>query len=180
MDWTAVSAISQLVVALGVIASIFDLTKQLRESNRAARRASVEEVLKLNTDIMQQITRSTETSEIWAKGFMDQPMTPQETYHYYAILYSSVLLWERMYFLHQDNLLDEWIWDDVSRQIDQRVGAKTFQRWFKAVRKDYYNERWQNFIMGRIEAANERNRAAAEAAKAADAAAGDPGAKRSA
>jgi hypothetical protein len=176
MDWTAVSAISQLVVALGVVASIFDLTKQLRESNRAARRASVEEVLKLNTDIMQQITRSTETSEIWAKGYQDLPMTLEETYHYYALLYSNILLWERMYFLNEDGLLDEWIWDDVSRQIDQRVGAKTFQRWFKAVRADSYNERWQAFLMARIEAANARQRAAALAAAAAE----TPEAKRSA
>ena len=33
MNWTAISGISQLVVALGVILSMFDLTKQLRESN---------------------------------------------------------------------------------------------------------------------------------------------------
>jgi len=167
MNWTAISGISQLVVALGVILSMFDLTKQLRESNRAARRASVEEVLKLNTDIMQQITRSPQTSDVWSKGFTDQPMTQQETYHYYALLYSNILLWERMYFLNEDGLLDPWIWDDVSRQIDQRVAAKTFQRWFKAVRADYYNEEWQNFIQSRIDAANAKRRAAALAAAAA-------------
>lgn len=167
MDWTAISAISQLVVALGVVASIFDLTKQLRESNRAARRASVEEVLKLNTDIMQQVTRSMETSSIWAKGYLDLPMTTEETYHYYALLYSNILLWERMYFLNEDGLLDEWIWDDVSRQIDQRVGARSFQRWFKSVRVEHYNEHWQNFLEGRIKAANARRRAAEAAATAA-------------
>ena len=89
-------------------------------------------------------------------------MTQQETYHYYALLYSNILLWERMYFLNEDGLLDPvGYWDDVSRQIDQRVAAKTFQRWFKAVRADYYNEEWQNFIQSRIDAANAKRRAAA-------------------
>lgn len=154
INWGAVGAIGALLGALGVILTLFYLARQIRESNKASRQAAIQEVLNRNTDVMTQITSTVHTANVWMRGISDKKIEREDEIFFFAVLYSNILLWERMFFLHEDGLLDEWIWDDVSRQIDSRVGSKRFQGWFNSFKSDFYNDRWRIFLEGRIERAN--------------------------
>ena len=61
------------------------------------------------------------------------------------------------HFLHEEGLLDEWIWDDLSRQIADRVRSRRFQRWFRAMKSTFYNDKWRVYLEQRIEEANEES-----------------------
>jgi len=157
VNWDAIGALAELAGAIGVILTLFYVAHEIRESNKSSRRAAVQEVLNLNRDVMMQITSSVQASDLWIRAISDQELTPEETNHYHIILYSNVLLWERMYFLHEEGLLDEWIWDDLSRQIADRVRSRRFQRWFRAMKSTFYNDKWRVYLEQRIEEANEES-----------------------
>ncbi len=68
MNWDAIGAIGEWVGAAAVIATLFYLARQIRDSTQQAKMASVAELNALYNDCFLPIYNSRENMEIWTKG----------------------------------------------------------------------------------------------------------------
>ena len=132
MDWEMVGALGEIVGALGVIATLIYLARQIRISNAASRRATMQELIDRTHHQMSQLTSEGELARIFARGLTDfDSLGPAEQMRLRAFLYQSTLLYERFYYLEKEGGLDAWIIEETGRLRRDLISAPGFQMWFK-------------------------------------------------
>ncbi len=71
MNWDAIGAIGEIVGALTVVATLYYLARQINDSTRQSRMASVAELNTLYNDAFLPIYNSQENMRIWVEGLED-------------------------------------------------------------------------------------------------------------
>jgi hypothetical protein len=158
INWEALGAVGETLGAIGVIFTLGYLALQVRESNRASRRTAMQEVLTLNSEMLAQLNKSKESANIYFDGLEGKQIDPDAERYFHLLIYQTVILWERLYFLQLDGQLDDWIWDDMHRQLRMHFASPRFQHWFKINGKKNYNKKWSEYVFGQIEIVNKQNK----------------------
>jgi len=113
MDWDAISAIGDIVGALGVIASLVYLSIQIRRSDETARAQSLQSVLDGHRDrsILPGYTDANFT-ELLSKGLTDlQLLTVNQQRQFYNYITETVLQMQQVMQLHERGLLGKVDYD---------------------------------------------------------------------
>jgi len=71
MNWEMIGAIGEVIGAAGVMASLIYLALQIRTSNRAARQATMQELLDRQQTLMSQLTGPGDLADTFVRGLAD-------------------------------------------------------------------------------------------------------------
>ena len=71
MNWDAIGAIGEIVGAVAVVATLYYLARQINDSTRQSRMASVAELNTIYNDSFMPIYNSPENMRIWVEGMAD-------------------------------------------------------------------------------------------------------------
>ena len=71
MNWDAIGAIGEIIGAVAVVVTLFYLARQINDSTRQARMASVAELNTIYNDSFLPIYNSAENMRIWVEGIED-------------------------------------------------------------------------------------------------------------
>jgi hypothetical protein len=126
----AINAFAQLIAALGVIASLFYLTVQIRQNTRSMRAVVVDSLAQSIADVIRPMAEDRELMrafhivvEDWHKATDDDRMRAL------PLFFSTFKLFENAWFQQRQGTLDpqQWQgWDVYIRMYYHRLGVKTW------------------------------------------------------
>jgi hypothetical protein len=111
MTWTILSAIGELVSALGVIISLIYLARQIRDSSQSTRASMRDSVLRQQHEWTCLISASENAPYVCAKGSNDFfSLTEVERAQYLFIMFGMTKMFENMYLHYCDGLIEHEVW----------------------------------------------------------------------
>ena len=106
MTWDQIGAIGQVVAALGLVPSLIYLAMQVREQNRANRRASLDLHSTQQVEIIRTINENAEFGSIYLRGLQDfESLDPVARLQFGAYLMRVFRYWDGMYFHFTDGAM---------------------------------------------------------------------------
>ena len=151
MNWEQIGAIGQVAAAVGLVPSLIYLAIQIREQNRANRRASLDLHSTQQIELIRAINESPDFGFIYLRGLHDfESLDPVSRLRFGAYLMRVFRYWDGIYFHYTDGAMPSPFWQSVKRQMQDVVAYPGVQTWW-ASRKHWYTDEFNRLIAGMIE-----------------------------
>lgn len=152
MNWDAVGAIAELLGALGVIASLLYLAKQMRGANRAAAVDAKLRSMNMLDNYMSMLIESPELNDLWMRGRKSlDSLSEAEYYRFSNMAFKGCWYFSAAYFQHRSGTLSTDDWKEPLAIIDFWTHGAGFRAWWRKVGRGMYAHDFVEFIDRRIE-----------------------------
>jgi hypothetical protein len=146
LDWSAVSAIANLIAAIGVTGTVVYLALQIRENTRATRSQTYQQATTALAEMAAIIGSDRSVSRVFRIG-MSTPdlLTEDEEVQFGYLCVSLFRRFENLYFQYRAGLIDADLWTgqrDNALWFFYRPG---FQAWWKE-RKFSFSPNFREFL----------------------------------
>lgn len=150
MSWEEIGAIGQVVAAVGLIPTLIYLAIQVREQNRANRRASLDLLSTQWTELVRTMNESPDFGSLYLTGLQNfESLDPVSRLRFGAYLLRIFRYWDGIYFHYTDGAMPPQYWQSVKRQMQDIVSYPGVQAWW-ASRKHWYTDEFISVIAGII------------------------------
>lgn len=138
MDWDAISAVSGMLAAVGVVLSVVYLAVQVRRNTLATYSQTHYLTTNALAETAATIASSSELSRVYRLGLLapDQ-LNEDEFFQFAAIGTSQFRTFENLFFQHRSGLVDEDFWVAHRENILWFFHCPGMQRWWKDKRLAY-------------------------------------------
>lgn len=152
MNWDLIAAVAQVLGALGVIASLVYLAKQVRSSGEQSRQAAIHSVLYQMNNIWTNIAHDRASANLWARGSKDISQLKDETekIQFSALMISLFRPYEEIFHYWKDHRVDDWTWESIKNQCQPWIGTKGFRQWW-AMRGNWFSASFQQHVADAME-----------------------------
>jgi len=145
MNWDAIGAIGEIVGAMAVVVSLAYLATQIRNQNREARAATIQQVLQNNADTISQL-QDPELAAIWISGIDNlESLTEVERLRFVIYLTSGMRSFENAYFQWQNGRLDDETWITLTAVIRDIKSTNGFTQ-FLNLRRHHFRGEFVSFL----------------------------------
>jgi hypothetical protein len=111
VNWEAISAIGQIVGALGVVISLIYLAREVRRNTRATQLAAMRSMHDAFNRWIQQISGNPDLSELYYRGIHDfESLKGAELVRFSALMVEAFRRSEEMYYLQVEGRLEPYVW----------------------------------------------------------------------
>ena len=118
MNWEMLSAIGQVVAALGVIPSLIYLAVQIREQNKERRRAGINMLTAQWSELVKAAQDSDEFAALFLQGIQSfDGLHASSKLRFSAFFTRFTRNCEGMFIYYRDGALEKPLWDEVERTI---------------------------------------------------------------
>ena len=132
MSSETISALAQLIAALGVIASLFYLAAQIRQNTRSMRAVVVDSLARSIADVIRPMAEDRELMRVFHVVVEDwHTATDDDRMRALPLFFSTFKLFENAWFQQRQGTLDpqQWQgWDAYIRMYYHRPGVKAWWR----------------------------------------------------
>jgi len=150
MNWEQVGAIGQVASAVGLVPTLFYLALQLREQNRANRRASLDMLSTQWTELVRTMNESPDFGAIYLRGIEKfDALDPLSRLRFGAYLLRVFRYWDGIHFHYLDNAMPKQYWHAIRRQMQDIVVYPGVQAWW-ATRSHWYTEEFNGLVASMI------------------------------
>ena len=157
MSWDAVGAIAELIGALGVIASLIYLAKQINansdniaQNTRALisdRDVSSNEAV---MEILGSLAKQPELAALVMKGGLDaEPLSDLERFRYAAYLASSFESHQTFFVQHVKGSVSNELWNYYSGVMDRQVRMPGVAKWWLR-NSDHFDPQFAEYIQRKL------------------------------
>ena len=147
MNWNVdtITALAEVVGAIGVIVSLFYLAIQIRVNNKEARLAAMHEISEGFRDSISTFTNA-EMAGVATRGNEDfDALSDAEILQLTAGYQIMLRLWEEAFYQNNAGRLDAVIWDGIISEYSSFLPAPSFNRiWL--LRRDYFPTDFQTLV----------------------------------
>ena len=148
MNWEAISAIGQIVGAVGVIISVIYLALQVRSNARQTRLASMRSMSGAFNEWLYGLAGNPQIGDLYYRGMRDfQGIEGADLPRFSALMDSLFRIYEDMYYQKLEGHLDPRVWrgfEAIMRDIIAYSGAQAWWRsrshWFSREFAEYIDE----------------------------------------
>lgn len=134
MNWDAISAVSELVGVVLIVASMIYVARQLHQTNTMMRINAASERLERDYEIVAPIIESGELAEIWLKGESEfASLRPADQQRLLFLERRAIMLWHHQYMLRNQGLMPDASWHEtlwIIRMIGRRQVVREAWRIF--------------------------------------------------
>ena len=146
MNWEMLSAIGQVVAAVGVIPSLLYLAVQIREQNKERRRAGINIMTAQWSELVKSAQDSREFATLWLKGVhsfndLDEP----DRLRFSAFFTRYTRNCEGMFIYYRDGALEKALWDEVERTMCDYFAYPGVKEWW-ATRKHWLTDEFRAVV----------------------------------
>ena len=146
MNWEALGAISELVGAAGVIASLIYVGVQVRQNTRSMRAATYDSLVRSNGDWLAPIIQDAALAESFEAAVdswveVEEAQRPRVMY----LLTQLFRHWENAFFQHQQGTLAPSLWLTWQRIILSYFHQPGIQEWWQ-LRRTAYSTEFREFL----------------------------------
>jgi hypothetical protein len=146
MNWEALSAISQLIGSVAVIASLWYLAIQVHRSTRLAKLTAQDAATSALRDVTKQFSENAELGRIWRVGLEDiNALSPDDRARFYHVTFQFLKAMETIHLHFIYGLLDEQTWRGWLNLYRHYLASPGLEHYW-TLRHDLFSERFQHFI----------------------------------
>jgi len=118
MNWEMLSAIGQVVAAVGVIPSLIYLAVQIREQNKERRRAGINILTAQWSDLVKTPQESRSFGAMFLRGIQSfQGLDGPDKLRFGGFFTRFTRNCEGMFIYYRDGALDKALWEEVERTM---------------------------------------------------------------
>jgi hypothetical protein len=146
MDWTMVGSIGEIVGAIGVIATLLYLARQVRSASIESQRARYGELTASVSQVAAAWSEDGELADIMLRGFRDPSvLEPCEVFRFYSSLYRSMKAWEASYHYSLEGGLHDWGSEGLLTTMTSFMAYPGMQQYW-ATRRDWFSREFQQEV----------------------------------
>lgn len=132
MNWEAVGAVAESLGAIGVVATLIYLSKQVRENTASLRRATTHDALRSVADFNQFVAGDPALVDLFWRGTANPAELSAEEWHRFVSVASTLIRkFELLYLDHVDGTLSDDIWEAQANNIRTWMVKPGVVRWFE-------------------------------------------------
>ena len=154
MNWPAITAVTEIIGVLVVVASLVYVARQLGQNTEMMRVSAASEWLERDFDIVLPMIESREFAELWIKGGNDfESLEEVDKQRLLFFERRAISTWHHIYQLRMQNLVPDANWHEQS-WIIQSIGSRQAIReaWF--LFKSGYETSFQEYLDDQFEIAD--------------------------
>lgn len=156
MNWEMISAIRQLLGALGVIVSLIYLAVQIRTQEKESRNMVVNSLTTQFNDFMRSQIESPDLCALWLRGLESfDDLDPASKLRFGSHIGRQLRAADGLYLHYLDGTLDKRLWRGFDRTLADIAAYPGFQTWWPT-RKHWYSDELCALIDGHIQTAKPR------------------------
>ena len=130
MNWEMIGAVGEILGAAAVIATLAYLSRQIRASTQATRRAAMQEILDQTGYFLDNLSSTSETAGVWGRGLAgDASLSPDQRVQFRVFAYRFTLIIERLHYMAEEGDLEPWL-IETNRSLDI-FASPGYQAWFR-------------------------------------------------
>lgn len=150
MNWEMLSAIGQVVAALGVIPSLIYLAVQIREQNKERRRAGINILTAQWSELVKTAQESRDFAGVFLRGMgsFDDLDAPDKL-RFSAFFTRFTRNCEGMFIYYRDGALDKPLWDGVERTMSDYFAYPGAREWW-GTRKHWLTDEFRAVVEATI------------------------------
>ncbi|HWA34808.1 MAG TPA: hypothetical protein VG737_11785 [Cyclobacteriaceae bacterium] len=146
MTWTIVSALCEMLSAVGVIFSLVYLAKQIKESSKSTKASLRESVVRQQIDWLNLIANNQQSCRIWLRGSMNiQNLNDDEKGQFMLIMFSFLKSNESIFLHYCDGLLDNEVWE-INKKMLAAYITQPGGKFYVSKRIEAFNPRFQKIL----------------------------------
>ncbi|MFL6528786.1 MAG: hypothetical protein ACJ8IQ_11880 [Chthoniobacterales bacterium] len=131
MNWEMLSAIGQVVAAIGVIPSLIYLAVQIREQNKERRRAGINILTAQWSDLVKTGQESREFAVFFLRGVRSfDGLDAPDKLRFSAFFTRYTRNCEGMFIYYRDGALEKALWDEVERTMIDYFAYTGVSEWW--------------------------------------------------
>ena len=150
MNWEIVSAVTQSVGLVLVLASLFYVARQVKQNTDVMRNNAAGERLERDFDLVVPIIESKEFAQLWLSGGQDfDSLDAADRERLMFFERRAITLWHHMYQLRQQGLLPDanwheqcWVIQNIGRRQAVRAAWSAFGAGFAQEFQDFVNDQF--------------------------------------
>ena len=145
MNWDAIGAVGETVGAFAVVVSLIYLAIQIRSQNSQAKLSALHEMSRELRGAAAKFAAGN-NAEIFVRANEDyDSLTDAESVQLIVLVTNLLRAWENAFLENRDGNLDESVWEALSRDYTQPMGAPSFIHIW-ALRKQNYDPGFQKYV----------------------------------
>ena len=146
MNWEMLSAIGQVVAAVGVIPSLIYLAIQIREQNKERRRAGINILTVQWSELVKSAQENREFAALFLQGMQSfQGLDAPDKLRFSAFFTRYTRNCEGMFIYYRDGALEKALWDEVERTINDYFAYPGVREWW-ATRKHWLTDEFRAVV----------------------------------
>ena len=156
MNWEIITAVGQMLGAIGVIISLVYLAIQIRSQKQESRSAAMNALVTHFSDLMRSQIEDVELCALWLRGLhsFDELEGPSKL-RFGSQLGRQIRIADSLYLHFLDGTLDPRLWRGFNRTIGDIAAYPGFQKWWPT-RKHWYSDELCALIDKHIQTAKPR------------------------
>ena len=146
MNWEMLSAIGQVVAALGVIPSLIYLAVQIREQNKERRRAGINILTAQWSDLVRSAQENREFAVLFLQGMRSfDGLDAPDKLRFSAFFTRYTRNCEGMFIYYRDGALERMLWEEVERTINDYFAYPGVREWW-VTRKHWLTDEFRAVV----------------------------------
>jgi len=146
MNWEMISAVGQMLGAVGVIISIVYLAAQIGNQNKESQRAAMNVLTSHWSDLNRSLVENPDFAALWLRALQSfDELDGTSKLRFGAHLGRFLRFADSLYLAVLDRMLDKRLWRGYERTIADTVAYPGFQTWW-ATRKHWHTDEFCTLI----------------------------------
>jgi hypothetical protein len=138
--------VGELLGAIGVIASLLYLARQMRNAAADTRRATAQAVFtKLNT-AFETTSANPQLAGVFVRGTSDlSTLSPEEALQFSSVFFTLVRPYEELFYYRRAGAVNEWVWESVELLVLPALTTPGALEWW-AKRQSWFTSAFQAHV----------------------------------
>lgn len=150
MNWEAIGAISEIIGAIAVVASLVYLATQIRQSTKVAQSATRQAVAESAQRLGQDLIDNTGMAEILVKHIRGEELSAVEEMRLQARCYRDMRHWENIHYQMSEGLMSEEQWHGFRKNLQILFEIKAYRDYWEH-ESELYSESFRKEVEAVIE-----------------------------
>jgi len=131
MNWSAISAVAEVLGAIGVVITLLYLSRQVRDNTRSIRRSTTHDALRSVAEFNQFIASDSQLVDLFWRGTSAPAELSDPEWRRFVSLASTLIRkFELLYLDHANGTLADDVWETQANNIRTWMTKPGVTRWF--------------------------------------------------
>ena len=141
MDWDAISAVAEVISAIGVVVSLIYLAVQVRDSNRESRIAANGEIAREYNMFLQHLSADPARQNLWVRAWGSEDANLTEEERSYVLMLTGIFMRvvENAFLKFQSGRMEQRSWEPYFQIIRRGAISPSFN-WYIEMREDMHTQ----------------------------------------
>ena len=146
MNWTAITALAEVVGAAAVVVSLIYLAIQIRQNTRAVRGAMYDSLVGTNVEFLHSLAVDGALAAKFERALDEwDALAPDDQRQANFVFFQMFRLWENAYYQSRQGTLEPLLWQSWRHLMLSYFGRAGVQKWWRS-RRNVFSADYREFL----------------------------------